>query len=188
MPLKGNNVIANVHCKKKWMERVKVHLNQPGKKKTRRVNRAAVRPRSTSPLPPPPPPPLLFVVDPGTHFGLLARSYSFGFKLYCIMLQRNKSLAKRKSFLFLKLTNVYFLFYSSSLSVSFSHPLPPSRNSLPLHHGQLAEHSDLSSDAPPLSTTQRSVLDVVSHWASSRELASLPRRQEQLALPSTTVE
>merc|ERR1712166_1372279 len=22
-PLKGNNVIANVHCKKKWMERVK---------------------------------------------------------------------------------------------------------------------------------------------------------------------
>ena len=55
MPLKGNNVIANVHCKKKWMERVKVHLNQPGKKKTRRVNRAAVRPRSTSPLPPPPP-------------------------------------------------------------------------------------------------------------------------------------
>merc|ERR1711935_265710 len=47
---------------------------------------------------------------------------------------------------------------------------------LPLHHGQLAEHSDLSSDVPPLSTTQRSVLDVVSHWASSRELASLPRR------------
>jgi len=51
MPLKGNNVIANVHCKKKWMERVKVHLNQAGKKKTRRVNRAAkfaaIAPRPT---------------------------------------------------------------------------------------------------------------------------------------------
>eukprot|EP00038_Savillea_parva_P005680 m.159554 g.159554 ORF g.159554 m.159554 type:complete len:206 (+) comp11809_c0_seq1:46-663(+) len=43
MPLKGNNVIANVHCKKHgdfgWANRVKCHFNQPGKKKSRRVAR-----------------------------------------------------------------------------------------------------------------------------------------------------
>eukprot|EP00040_Diaphanoeca_grandis_P004154 m.27296 g.27296 ORF g.27296 m.27296 type:complete len:207 (+) comp15722_c0_seq1:115-735(+) len=44
MPLKGNNVIANIHCKKHgdfgWSARVKCHFNQPGKKKARRVARA----------------------------------------------------------------------------------------------------------------------------------------------------
>jgi len=44
MPLKGNNVIANVHCKKHgdfgWSARVKCHFNQPGKKHSRRVKRA----------------------------------------------------------------------------------------------------------------------------------------------------
>mmetsp|Transcript_139079 Transcript_139079/g.196856 ORF Transcript_139079/g.196856 Transcript_139079/m.196856 type:complete len:206 (+) Transcript_139079:21-638(+) len=43
MPLKGNNVIANVHCKKHgdfgWANRVKCHFNQAGKKKSRRVAR-----------------------------------------------------------------------------------------------------------------------------------------------------
>eukprot|EP00035_Acanthoeca_spectabilis_P019636 m.429058 g.429058 ORF g.429058 m.429058 type:complete len:206 (+) comp16944_c0_seq1:53-670(+) len=53
MPLKGNNVIANVHCKKHgdfgWSSRVKCHLNQAGKKKSRRVARnkkaATIAPR-----------------------------------------------------------------------------------------------------------------------------------------------
>lgn len=62
------------------------------------------------------------------------------------------------------------------------------RNSLPLHHGQLADNSDQSSDAQPSSTTQRSELDVGSPWASSRELASQRRRQAQSAFPLTTVE
>jgi large subunit ribosomal protein L13e len=43
MPLKGNNVVANVHCKKDWMNRVRCHLNQAGKKKARRMKRMAVR-------------------------------------------------------------------------------------------------------------------------------------------------
>lgn len=51
MPLKGNNVVANVHCHKKWQTRVKVHLNQAGKKKSRRIKRAAkaaaIAPRPT---------------------------------------------------------------------------------------------------------------------------------------------
>eukprot|EP00039_Didymoeca_costata_P017855 m.331155 g.331155 ORF g.331155 m.331155 type:complete len:202 (-) comp16659_c0_seq1:46-651(-) len=51
MPLKGNNVIANVHCHKNWQTRVKCHLNQAGKKKSRRLKRAtksaAIAPRPT---------------------------------------------------------------------------------------------------------------------------------------------
>ena len=39
--VKHNNVLANVHCRKHWQERVKTHFNQPAKKKARRVARAA---------------------------------------------------------------------------------------------------------------------------------------------------
>jgi len=48
MPLAGNNVICNAHFKKDWagatgLPRVRCHLNQAGKKKSRRVTRAKVR-------------------------------------------------------------------------------------------------------------------------------------------------
>ena len=39
--MKHNNVIPNIHFRKKWSERVKTWFNQPGKKVRRRTNRAA---------------------------------------------------------------------------------------------------------------------------------------------------
>jgi len=56
MPLAGNNVICNAHFKKDWagatgLPRVRCHLNQAGKKKSRRVTRAkkfaGIAPRPT---------------------------------------------------------------------------------------------------------------------------------------------
>merc|ERR1712188_333435 len=37
--MKHNNVLPNAHFKKDWQNRVKTWFNQPGRKKTRRVNR-----------------------------------------------------------------------------------------------------------------------------------------------------
>lgn len=47
--VKHNNIIPNIHCKKKWLQssrgplKVKLSLNQAGKKKSRRIARAAKR-------------------------------------------------------------------------------------------------------------------------------------------------
>jgi large subunit ribosomal protein L13e len=47
--VKHNNIIPNIHCKKKWQQssrgplKVKLNLNQAGKKKSRRLARAAKR-------------------------------------------------------------------------------------------------------------------------------------------------
>jgi large subunit ribosomal protein L13e len=54
--VKHNNIIPNIHCKKKWLQssrgplKVKLALNQAGKKKSRRVARATKR-AATAPAP-----------------------------------------------------------------------------------------------------------------------------------------